>query len=57
MRMVSRKGDLLGWFAAKEMWVGGCQSLVAILRAKGRVSRLFMVGMMVRPLGTAREPC
>lgn len=59
MVMVSRKGRLLGgaWFEAKEMWSGGCQSLVAILRVKmGSERRVLMKGTMERPSGTAREP-
>jgi hypothetical protein len=46
----------LGWLEAKETWSKGCQSLVAILRAKGREMRWLIVGRMARPLGTAREP-
>jgi hypothetical protein len=49
-------GGELGWLGAKEMWFAGCQSLVQILRAKGRVRRWLTVGIMARPLGTAREP-
>jgi hypothetical protein len=30
--------------------------LVQILRAKGRARRWFTVGIISRPLGTAREP-
>lgn len=56
MVVVDVKGVERGWLAAKEMWLGGCQSRVAILRVKGRVRRLFMVLAMVRPDGTAREP-
>lgn len=47
---------LLGWLAAKEMCVFGCQSLVRSLRGKGRARRLLMWGIMSRALGTAREP-
>lgn len=50
------RGTAPGWLSAKEMWFGGCQSRVAILRAKGRVRRVFMTGAMARPWGTAREP-
>ena len=46
----------MGWLDAKEMWLGGCQSLVAILRAKGQERRVLTVGRIARPLGTAREP-
>ena len=38
------------------MWSAGCQSFVAILRAKGKERSLLTVGMMSRPLDTAREP-
>lgn len=54
--VVSMKGFLGGWLDANEMWSGGCQSLVAILRTKGRVRRVLIVGIMERPFGTAREP-
>jgi hypothetical protein len=41
---------------AKEIWSVGCQSLVAILMAKGRSRSLFTVGMISRPFATANEP-
>lgn len=54
---VSTKGRLPGWLEAKEMWVGGCQSLVPMRRMKvGRARRVLMRGMMVRPWGTGRVP-
>lgn len=45
-----------GWFEAKEMWSCGCQSFVAILRVKGRERSVFIVGAVVLPSVTAREP-
>lgn len=51
------KGWAPSWFVAKETWSGGCQSLVAIFRAKGRERRWLTGGIMERPPGTAREPC
>jgi hypothetical protein len=42
---------------AKEMWSGGCQSLVAILSGMaGCARRVLMSGAMERASGTAREP-
>lgn len=38
------------------MWLGGWKSLVARMRWKGRAVRVLIVGAMVRPSGTAREP-
>lgn len=45
-----------GWLEAKEMWVLGCQSCVAKRRAKGRLRRVLMGGIVSRPRGTARDP-
>jgi hypothetical protein len=58
MVVVSRYGRLGGvWLVAKEMWSGGCQSLVAILRGReGRARRVLIRGVMERPAGMAREP-
>jgi hypothetical protein len=63
MVVVSRKGRLvvalvaLVWLVAKEMWSGGCQSLVAILRWKvGKERRVLIRGMTERPSGTGRAP-
>ncbi len=50
------KGSAPGWLEANEMCVWGCQSLVAILRAKGRFSSLLIVVTVSRPPVTAREP-
>lgn len=52
----STNGCLLGWLEANEMWSAGCQSFVAILRAKGRVKRVLIMGIVERPSGTARLP-
>jgi len=54
--VVDVKGCAKGWEEANEMWPGGCQSFVAILRGKGSLRRWLMVGIMVRALRTAREP-
>lgn len=56
MVVVETKGDVPGCVEAKEVWLWGCQSLVAILRGKGRVRRWLIVGIMARALGTARVP-
>lgn len=59
MVVVETKGCELAWLVAKEMWEGGCQSFVAILRGRveaGRERRALMRGVMERPLGTGREP-
>jgi hypothetical protein len=66
MVVVSMKGCLGGsesccwwWLLAKEMWLGGCQSLVAILRGRivaGSARRVLISGVMSRPEATAREP-
>lgn len=45
-----------GWFEAKEIWSGGCQSFVATLRGKGSVRRVLIIGAMSLPPCTAREP-
>lgn len=50
------KGSVPGWLVENEMCVAGCQSFVAILRVNGRVRRVLIVGIMVRPWGTARLP-
>lgn len=50
------KGLLLGCWEAKVRELAGCQSWVAILRAKGRVSRWLMMGARERPVGMPREP-
>jgi hypothetical protein len=54
--VVSVYGALPGWFDAKEMWSTGCQSFVAILVTNGRSRSLLTVGMISRPLVTAKEP-
>ena len=59
MVVVETKGCELAWLVAKEMWEGGCQSFVAILRGKvddGRERRALTRGVMERPWGTGREP-
>jgi hypothetical protein len=60
MVWVERKGcfgGVEGWLCAKEMWLGGCQSFVAILRGMvGWARRVLIRGVMVRPEGTGREP-
>jgi hypothetical protein len=38
------------------MWFWGCQSFVAILRAKGSEMSLLMVGITSLPFVTARLP-
>ena len=58
MVVVERKGCAGGgWLDAKEMWSGGCQSLVAILRGRvGSARRVLISGVMERPSGTGRAP-
>lgn len=56
MVVVDVKGTAEGWEDAKEMCAGGCQSLVAILRVKGRARRWLIVGRMERASAMAREP-
>jgi len=58
MVVVETKGTAEGpWFAAKETWSGGCQSLVAMRRVRaGEERRRLISGIMERPEGTAREP-
>jgi hypothetical protein len=64
MVVVSKKGRFVAvvvvasvWLLAKEMWSGGCQSLVAILRWKvGSERRVLIRGMTERPSGTGRAP-
>ena len=58
MVVVERKGCAGGgWLDAKEMWSGGCQSLVAILRGRvGSARRVLISGVMERPSGTGRVP-
>lgn len=58
MVAVLAKGVLSGGGCceAKLMWLGGWKSFVAMRRRKGRVSRLLIMGLIVRPSGTARAP-
>lgn len=52
------KGTLCGggWLLAKEMWLGGWESLVKILCGKGRERSCRMGGMVSGAEGTARVP-
>jgi len=49
-------GGAEGWFDAKEMCEEGCQSLVAILSAKGRPKSVLIGAITSRPEGTGRAP-
>lgn len=57
--MDDSKGRLLGagWLLAKEMWFWGWESWVAIrITGRGKFRRELMIGAILRPSLTARDP-